>query len=263
MTTDLPLALLVRTIPIYSRAVFKEQFPDEARTTKWKGYAWARPEGVYWCARAYDKGARGGRVWHVDVDGWKGRGRAGEGWSVPLVDERVGDESDAEEEENGASEGSSDEDGNGGDSGDEDENEEGGEENEEEEEDEEAYGRKKRKAPAKRVGRPRKAAKTSKAKAKKTTKDKVKARKKAHPTASASRLPYAVEIDTLPPDPYERALRLLHVGATPESLPCREEEFVDVLSRVEEGVESGGGGCLCELPLLLFSLISFPVRLGG
>lgn len=39
---------------------------------------------------------------------------------------------------------------------------------------------------------------------------------------------------------------MLHVGATPESLPCREEEFVDVLSKVEEGVESGGGGCLCK-----------------
>lgn len=39
---------------------------------------------------------------------------------------------------------------------------------------------------------------------------------------------------------------MLHVSATPESLPCREEEFVDVLSKVEEGVESGGGGCLCK-----------------
>ena len=50
----------------------------------------------------------------------------------------------------------------------------------------------------------------------------------------------------LPVDPYQRAMRLLHVGATPESLPCREEEFVDVLSKVEEGVDSGGGGCLCK-----------------
>lgn len=50
----------------------------------------------------------------------------------------------------------------------------------------------------------------------------------------------------LPKDPYERALHLLHVGATPDTLPCRESEFVDVLMRVEEGVEGGGGGCLCE-----------------
>lgn len=48
----------------------------------------------------------------------------------------------------------------------------------------------------------------------------------------------------LPKDPYERALHLLHVGATPDSLPCREDEFVDVMTKVEEGIESGGGGCL-------------------
>jgi hypothetical protein len=55
-----------------------------------------------------------------------------------------------------------------------------------------------------------------------------------------------LEPHLLPKDPYERALHLLHVGATPDSLPCRESEFVDVLMRVEEGVEGGGGGCLCE-----------------
>ena len=59
-------------------------------------------------------------------------------------------------------------------------------------------------------------------------------------------------------DPYQRALRLLHVGATPESLPCREEEFVDVLSKVEEGVESGGGGCLCKSPCTLARALAEP-----
>jgi hypothetical protein len=56
------------------------------------------------------------------------------------------------------------------------------------------------------------------------------------------------EIDPrlLPKDPYERALHLLHVGATPDSLPCREDEFLEVLMKVEEGIEDGGGGCLCE-----------------
>lgn len=56
------------------------------------------------------------------------------------------------------------------------------------------------------------------------------------------------EIDPLllPRDPYERALHLLHVGATPDSLPCREDEFLEVLMKVEEGIEDGGGGCLCE-----------------
>ncbi|KAJ9117153.1 hypothetical protein QFC20_000296 [Naganishia adeliensis] len=54
------------------------------------------------------------------------------------------------------------------------------------------------------------------------------------------------EIDPLllPSDPYERALHLLHVGATPDSLPCREDEFLEVLMKVEEGIEDGGGGCL-------------------
>jgi hypothetical protein len=55
-----------------------------------------------------------------------------------------------------------------------------------------------------------------------------------------------LEPHLLPKDPYERALHLLHVGATPDTLPCREDEFVDVLMRVEEGVEGGGGGCLCK-----------------
>jgi origin recognition complex subunit 1 len=79
------------------------------------------------------------------------------------------------------------------------------------------------------------------------TKAPVKRGKKAsHPKASTSNLPATIAPEDLPTDPYQRALRLLHVGATPDSLPCREEEFVDVLSRVEEGVEGGGGGCLCE-----------------
>jgi origin recognition complex subunit 1 len=79
-----------------------------------------------------------------------------------------------------------------------------------------------------------------------------------HPKSSTSHLPASIPAaDLLPADPYERALRLLHVGATPESLPCREEEFVDVLSKVEEGVEGGGGGCLCE-----YSGGYFCLRLG-
>ena len=71
-------------------------------------------------------------------------------------------------------------------------------------------------------------------------------KKASHPKVSTSNLPATIAPEDLPTDPYQRALRLLHVGATPDSLPCREEEFVDVLSRVEEGVEGGGGGCLCR-----------------
>lgn len=42
----------------------------------------------------------------------------------------------------------------------------------------------------------------------------------------------------------DRAKRLLHVGATPEALPCREEQYDEVLACVEDAVEEGIGGCL-------------------
>lgn len=236
MVTDIPLGLLVKTVPIYSEEVYKEQFPEEERKLKWKGYARPAPEGVYWCSRACDKYARGGKVWSVNVDDWRRNGRSGGGWDVPIPAE-----SESEDEEGFESSGS--------------------EAVIEEEDEEEMVNindevvaeaaesgdvtRKKRKVekPAKRRSKNKKPHARSKSGVEKYT---VPRRKKVHPRASASRLPPTVAIETLPADPYERALRLLHVGATPESLPCREDEFVDVLSRVEEGVESGGGGCLCE-----------------
>jgi origin recognition complex subunit 1 len=49
----------------------------------------------------------------------------------------------------------------------------------------------------------------------------------------------------LPQDPYLRALHLLHVGATPDTLPCREEQYADVLVKIEGVIEGGGGGCVC------------------
>ncbi len=55
----------------------------------------------------------------------------------------------------------------------------------------------------------------------------------------------SVPLHLLPADPHERALHLLHVGATPDSLPKRETEYLEVLSRVQEGVETGNGSCLC------------------
>lgn len=72
--------------------------------------------------------------------------------------------------------------------------------------------------------------------------------KKRDRTQSTAMPTMTQEIDPLllPKDPYERALHLLHVGATPDSLPCREDEFLEVLMKVEEGIEDGGGGCLCE-----------------
>lgn len=42
----------------------------------------------------------------------------------------------------------------------------------------------------------------------------------------------------------QRAKRLLHVGATPESLPCREEQFEEVAACLEDAVQEGLGGCV-------------------
>lgn len=71
-----------------------------------------------------------------------------------------------------------------------------------------------------------------------------KRQKRAHNMAAPRGITAEIATELLPRDPYERALHLLHVGATPDSLPCREDEFIDVMTRVESGIESGGGGCL-------------------
>ncbi|GAA5911697.1 origin recognition complex subunit 1 [Sporobolomyces salmoneus] len=46
------------------------------------------------------------------------------------------------------------------------------------------------------------------------------------------------------PTPLERAKALLHVSATPESLPCREEQRSLIRQFVEDAVLSRSGGCL-------------------
>jgi origin recognition complex subunit 1 len=81
--------------------------------------------------------------------------------------------------------------------------------------------------------------------AKAKSKARLKARLKSRPAAGDDTF-VSVPVHLLPKDPFERALHLLHVGATPDSLPNRETEYLEVLSRVQEGVESGNGGCLCE-----------------
>jgi hypothetical protein len=48
-------------------------------------------------------------------------------------------------------------------------------------------------------------------------------------------------------DPWLRAMHALHVGARPESLPCRAEEYARVMRSVEELLEEGSGGCICAL----------------
>ena len=231
VTTNLPLSLLLRTVPIYSPEDYAAKYAPTESTVK--GWAYVRKD-IYWCAKAFDKGAKGGQVWKVDIDTWREKGLNGEGWVVPIrkIEAKRLEESETESEESGS---------------------EVGPEGEQQSSGEESEGAKTQTT----VKQPRKRKSTGAARIEKSKKVKIVARprpapqrkgkKLPHPKSSTSRLPISVpEADQLPVDPYQRALKLLHVGATPETLPCREEEFVDVLSKVEEGVESGGGGCLCE-----------------
>ncbi|KAI6154604.1 P-loop containing nucleoside triphosphate hydrolase protein [Pisolithus tinctorius] len=52
------------------------------------------------------------------------------------------------------------------------------------------------------------------------------------------------ELKKFPPDPWLRAMHVLHVAARPDILPCREKEFHRVLRTVEELLEEGSGGCV-------------------
>lgn len=56
------------------------------------------------------------------------------------------------------------------------------------------------------------------------------------------------QLENLPEDPWLRAMHVLHVAARPNHLPCRGEEFNKVLRTVEELLEEGSGGCVCEFP---------------
>lgn len=194
----------------------------------------------------------------MDVDAWREGGKRGGGWEVPLEEVR-----DEEEEEEPEQAGSSDEEGSehqgdGGSGG--EEGEDGGDSGEAEGDEDNEAGRISAVKKRKRTTKPSQSNKRAKISSRKPKGKRGSAvdtpskprKRTAHPKSSTSHLPTTILPEDLPTDPYQRALRLLHVGATPESLPCREEEFVDVLGRVEEGVESGGGGCLCEpsLPTL-------------
>ncbi|KAI0276286.1 P-loop containing nucleoside triphosphate hydrolase protein [Russula aff. rugulosa BPL654] len=50
--------------------------------------------------------------------------------------------------------------------------------------------------------------------------------------------------DSTETDPWLRAMHALHVGARPEALPCRTEEYGRVMRAVEELLEEGSGGCI-------------------
>lgn len=62
-----------------------------------------------------------------------------------------------------------------------------------------------------------------------------------------------LRLENLPTDPWLRAMHVLHVGARPDVLPCREEEYARCLRAVEELIDEGSGGCVCEFRLILSS----------
>lgn len=70
----------------------------------------------------------------------------------------------------------------------------------------------------------------------------LKARSLPHPTLP-SRPPKLSE-DTQTLSPHDRAKKLLHVGATPDHLPCREDQYEEITACVEDAVEEGIGGCV-------------------
>ncbi|KAL0955101.1 hypothetical protein HGRIS_004017 [Hohenbuehelia grisea] len=52
------------------------------------------------------------------------------------------------------------------------------------------------------------------------------------------------DVDHLPQDPWQRALHLLHVGSRPDALPCRDDEYGQILHSVNDLLEEGSGGCI-------------------
>lgn len=53
-------------------------------------------------------------------------------------------------------------------------------------------------------------------------------------------------LQSLPADPYLRAMHTLHVGERPDTLPCRDEEYVAILEAVLDLLQETSGGCICE-----------------
>ena len=57
-----------------------------------------------------------------------------------------------------------------------------------------------------------------------------------------------LQMKTLPSSlldsPYKLAQANLHVSAVPTSLPCREEEYTQILEYLENAIEEGTGACI-------------------
>ena len=61
---------------------------------------------------------------------------------------------------------------------------------------------------------------------------------------------------------FEKARALLHVGATPDYLPCREEEREDIQARVGDAILGQTGTCICSSRFVSPLLESFANRFG-
>ena len=46
--------------------------------------------------------------------------------------------------------------------------------------------------------------------------------------------------------PFERARAALHVGCTPDYLPCRDEEYAEIEAYLEDAIDEGVGSCICK-----------------
>jgi origin recognition complex subunit 1 len=46
--------------------------------------------------------------------------------------------------------------------------------------------------------------------------------------------------------PFQRARAVLHVAATPDYLPCREDEFAEIEAYLEDAIDEGTGCCICK-----------------
>ncbi|KAF8336554.1 P-loop containing nucleoside triphosphate hydrolase protein [Cantharellus anzutake] len=52
------------------------------------------------------------------------------------------------------------------------------------------------------------------------------------------------DLSHLPENPFLRAMHVLHVSSRPDVLPCRDEEYMEILSKVLTLLEEGAGGCI-------------------
>lgn len=59
-----------------------------------------------------------------------------------------------------------------------------------------------------------------------------------------TKLPERNNVRDGPSTDFELAREKLHVGAIPESLPCREMEFAELYGYLEASVIDGGGACI-------------------